>query len=71
MILLPVIPTMGTAGAVCTTAMVLAVPTAGLTSMAMLCAQVAPGMSAWLGWMGTSQGRLGVVLPQTLPLTRL
>lgn len=43
-ILLPVTPTVGTTTAVCTTAMVLAVPTAGLASMALPCVQGAAGM---------------------------
>lgn len=46
MILLPATPTAGTASAVCTTAMAQAVPTAGLASMAVPCAQEAAGAAA-------------------------
>nr|XP_035956532.1 uncharacterized protein LOC118541117 [Halichoerus grypus] len=56
-IMLPATPTVGTAGAVCTTPKVPAVPTAGLASMAVPCVQGAAGMSVWLGWVRISQGR--------------
>lgn len=49
-ILLPVTPTVGTASAVYTTAMALAVPTAGLASTAVPCAQGAAGMSVEWAW---------------------
>lgn len=55
MILLHATPTVGTASAVCTTAMARAVPTAGLASTAVPCAQEAAGVSVWVGWVGTSQ----------------
>lgn len=55
-ILLPAMPAVGTANAVCTTAKVPAVPAAGLASMAVLCVQGAAGMSVWLGWVRTPQG---------------
>ncbi|XP_026356609.1 laminin subunit beta-1-like [Ursus arctos] len=57
MTLLPATPTVATASAVCTTAMVAALPTAGLASMAVPCIQGATVVSVWLGWVRTSQGR--------------
>ena len=45
----PVTPTADIASAVCTTATALAVPTAGLASTAVPCAQGAAGVSLWVG----------------------
>lgn len=46
----PATLTVDIASAVCTTATVLAVPTAGLASTAVPCAQGAAGVSVWVGW---------------------
>lgn len=62
---LPATPTVDIASAVCTTAMALAVPTAGLASTAVPCAQGAAGVS--VGWVRASQrGEGWTRVPQPL-----
>lgn len=64
----PVTPTADIASAVCTTATALAVPTAGLASTAVPCAQGAAGVSVWVGWVRASRGGGGVDLHSSAPV---